>query len=95
MEEIKENLIAITEGIKDIKAILNKLVKSQPVNTSVNWLDSQDVIMLLHISKRKLQYLRNNKTIPYSRIDNKFYYKPSDIDEFLKNHYTVAISNNK
>jgi hypothetical protein len=87
MEEIKEALSSISVDIKDIKAQLNILVQTQPVNTPVKWLDSQDVIMMLHISKRKLQYLRNKNTIPYSRINNKFYYKASDIDEFLKEKY--------
>ncbi len=87
MEEIKETLISISEGIKEIKAQLNTLVQTQPVNTPIKWLDSQDVILMLHISKRKLQYLRNKNTLPYSRINNKFYYKASDIDEFLIGKY--------
>ena len=90
MENINETLIAITEGIKDIKTQLNILVQSQPTKPD-NWLDSQDVLMMLHISKRKLQYLRNKKTIPFSRINNKFYYKASDIDEYLRKHYNEAI----
>lgn len=90
MENINETLIAITEGIKDIKAQLNILVQSQPTKPD-NWLDSQDVLMMLHISKRKLQYLRNKKTIPFSRINNKFYYKTGDIDEYLRKHYNEAI----
>ncbi len=87
MEEFKETLISISEGIKDIQAKLNTLVQSQPLSTSEKWLDSQDVIMLLHLSKRKLQYLRNKKTIPFSHINNKFYYKASDIEAYLKEQY--------
>lgn len=91
MENINETLFAITEGIKDIKAQLNILVETKTINMPVKWLDSQDVLLMLHISKRKLQYLRNKKTIPFSRINNKFYYKASDIDEYLKKHYNESI----
>lgn len=47
------------------------------------WLDGQDVCDLLHITPRTLQTYRDNGTIPYSRIGNKMYYKPDDM-EWLK-----------
>lgn len=90
MESINQTLVSITEDIKDIKAQLNILLQNQ-ANISVKWIDSQDVMLMLHISKRKLQYLRNKKAIPFSRINNKFYYKASDIDDYLSRHYNQAI----
>lgn len=47
------------------------------------WLDSQEVCMILDISKRKLQYLRNFQKIPYSMINGKIYYKPEDIKKYI------------
>lgn len=43
------------------------------------WLDNQDVCLLLNISPRTLQTFRDNGTLPFSRINHKIYYKSSDV----------------
>ena len=48
-----------------------------------NWLDHQDVCQRLKISKRTLQTLRDNGTLPYSQICHKTYYKPEDVERIL------------
>lgn len=40
--------------------------------------------MILDISKRKLQYLRNFQKIPYSMLNGKIYYKPEDVKRFIE-----------
>lgn len=45
-----------------------------------NWLDNQDVCLLLNISPRTLQTLRDNGSLAFSRINHKIYYKPKDIE---------------
>lgn len=47
------------------------------------WLDNQDVCMLLNISPRTLQTLRDNGTLAYSQINHKIYYKPEDVEKAL------------
>lgn len=47
------------------------------------WLDNQDVCMLLNISPRTLQTLRDNGTLAYSQINHKTYYKPQDVEKVL------------
>lgn len=39
------------------------------------WLDNQDVCILMNISDRKLLSLSQKGLIPFSRIDRKVYYK--------------------
>jgi len=53
-----------------------------------DWLDNQDVMLLLHICQRTLQTLRSNGTLPFSRIGNKIYYRRADIQSLLDNNYT-------
>lgn len=48
------------------------------------WLDSQEICMILDIGKRKLQYLRNFQKIPYSMINGKIYYKPEDVKKYIE-----------
>ena len=43
------------------------------------WLDNQDVCILMNISDRKLLSLRQKGIIPFSRIDRKVYYEKDDI----------------
>lgn len=47
------------------------------------WLDNQDVCLLLNISPRTLQTLRDNGTLAYSQINHKTYYKPEDVEKIL------------
>ena len=53
-----------------------------------DWLDNQDVMLALHISLRSLQTLRSNGTLPYSRINNKIYYRRRDIERILNDNYS-------
>ena len=52
-----------------------------------DWLDNQDVCLILNISPRTLQTLRDNGTLAYSQINRKVYYKPEDVERIL---YVVA-----
>ena len=48
------------------------------------WLDNQDVCILMNISDRKLLSLRQKGLITFSRIDRKVYYKKEDILNYMK-----------
>lgn len=48
-----------------------------------DWMDSQDVCMLLDISPRTLQTLRDSGRLAYSQINHKIYYLPEDVERIL------------
>lgn len=50
-------------------------------------LDNQDLCQLLQASKRSLQRYRSSGTLRYRMLWHKIYYKESDVQEFLKNHF--------
>ena len=50
-----------------------------------NWLDSQEVCLLLGVSKRTLQYYRSSGRLAYSQIGSKIYYKSADIEKIISN----------
>lgn len=87
MTEIIDLLMSLSQEIKDIKARIDLLRQSKAERLKDTWLDNQDVLQTLHISKRTLQTLRSNGTIPYSKIQGKFYYKVSDIEQLLQDNY--------
>lgn len=60
-----------------------------PPNFVGNLLDGQDIMQILHISPRTLQTLRTNGTLPYTRIGNKIYYHKQDIENLLRDNYTM------
>jgi len=87
MTEIIDLLLTMSQEIKDIKARI-ELIKYQKTDKfKDNWIDNQEVMQTLHISKRTLQTLRTNGTIPYSKIQGKFYYKVADIEHLLQDNY--------
>jgi hypothetical protein len=48
------------------------------------WMDAQDLFEMLHISKRTLQHWRNNGIIPFYKIEQKVWYKRSEVEQMLE-----------
>jgi hypothetical protein len=87
MTEIIDLLLALSQEIKDIKARIELLQISRAEVLKDTWIDNQDVLQTLHISKRTLQTFRTNGTLPYSKVQGKFYYKVSDVEQLLQDNY--------
>lgn len=47
------------------------------------WLDHYEVCQKLRISKRTLQTLRDNGTLAYTKIGNRTYYRPEDVERIV------------
>jgi hypothetical protein len=88
MIEIVDLILNLSQEIKTIKAYLQRIHKSRLESFTEEWIDGQDVMQTLHISKRTLQSLRDSGTIPYSRINGKFYYKLSDLESLMEKNYS-------
>jgi len=88
MNEIMQALLNLSGDIKELKAQLQQLKKSRAEKFQDEWIDGQDVMLALNISKRTLQTLRDGNVLPFSRINGKFYYKVSDLEELLENNYS-------
>ena len=89
MSELIDMILKLSQEIKWIRAYLGQFQKSQLEHFKDAWIDGQDVMMALHISKRTLQNLRDNGTLPYSIINGKFYYKVSDLEKLLESNYST------
>lgn len=65
-----------------------------PSSSDLNeWLDNQDVCILMNISDRKLLSLRQKGLIPFSRIDRKVYYKKEDILNYMRRNLKAYTNN--
>ena len=88
MKEIIDLLLQLSLEIKFIKAFLEVFRKTRLEQFNESWIDGQDVMQALHISKRTLQSMRDSNELPYSRLNGKFYYKLSDIENMLESNYS-------
>jgi 3-methyladenine DNA glycosylase Tag len=52
-------------------------------NERKKWLDSQDVCIILNISKRTLQSLRDSGKLAFTMVGNKSYYRPEDVERII------------
>lgn len=63
--------------------LMDNICERQKEKTMGDWMDNQDVCLLLGISPRTLQTLRDNGTLAYSKISHKIYYRPEDVQQLI------------
>ena len=88
------NVITIqSEAFEQLKSMLdainNRLTAKEKEPKEI-WLDNQEMMQMLKISKRTAQHYRDSGMISFSQVGNKIYYKSSDVEELLKRHYNKA-----
>jgi len=75
--------------------LLNLKLEETSKAPEPTFIDNQDFIQLMHISKRTAQTWRDNETIAYSQIGSKIYYKMDDVNALLDKHYNKAFNSKK
>ena len=70
-----------------LASLAGKEVKEVKYLDGERLLDNQDLCQLLQASKRSLQRYRSSGTLRYQMLWHKIYYKESDVQDFLKNHF--------
>ncbi len=90
MEIVSIDTRIFDEMIRQVKAVEEKAValcRGQEDLGLKKWLDNQDVCEILGISVRALQEYRNKGLLPFTCIKHKMFYKPEDVEAFLKSSY--------
>lgn len=87
MQEIERAIEQVSEQVEEIKQLVLDLKKLLGGPEQDKWIDGQDTMLALRISPRTLRTLRETKKLAYSRINNKLYYKQSDINALLESNY--------
>jgi len=54
------------------------------------FLDNQEFLLLLKISKRTAQTWRDEGKISFSQVGNKIYYKLSDVEKLMQENYNKS-----
>ena len=69
---------------------INQRLNAKEKEPKEKWLDNQELMQLLKISKRTAQHYRDSGMISFSQVGNKIYYRLSDVEELLKKHYNKS-----
>ena len=48
------------------------------------WIDSQEVCVMLGITKRTLQSYRDKRFVPFTNVGGKYFYRESDVAAYLE-----------
>lgn len=77
------------EKIHELQSEFDKIKNQRNHNNRplAAYIDNEDFIIMMKISKRTAQTWRNNGIIAYSHICNKIYYKLSDVEALLSGNY--------
>ena len=86
MEAVIMTNAQFEEFAKSIKEIEERVKEMTPADKD-KFVDNQEFIQLMKISKRTAQSWRDEKIIAFSQIGNKIYYKIGDIEALLERNY--------
>jgi|LSQX01.3.fsa_nt_gb hypothetical protein len=87
MKEIFELLIYLNRDVQNIIEFLEKNQKTGLAQLKDQWVDSREVMEVLHISPRTLQSLRDHRKLPFSRVGAKLYYRLEDLERIFESSY--------
>lgn len=82
----KDQFGSLSNSIEEIKRVI---LKDSKKPTEI-YLDNQEFLLLMKISKRTAQTWRDEGKISFSQVGNKIYYKMTDVEELLEKHYNKA-----
>ena len=77
--------------VNRLDVLSEKLEKKQKSPTNI-FLDNQEFIQLMNISKRTAQTWRDDGIVSFSQIGSKIYYRMSDIQKLLDKNYKEAFT---
>ena len=87
-ENFEKWMEKLSKKLGEIGQNLQSLINTDKVlDENERLLDNQDLCQLLQASKRSLQRYRSSGTLRYQMLWHKIYYKESDVEDFLKNHF--------
>ena len=83
----EQKLDKIFKEIGSLRVELKEQKVKNSKKLSETWLDNQEVMELLKVSPRTLQNMRDTKTLAYSKVGGKVYYKAMDVENLLNSNY--------
>ncbi|MDO7846245.1 helix-turn-helix domain-containing protein [Hymenobacter sp. M29] len=63
------------------------LMQEERNKPNFNWVTNKAAMGLLDVSSRTMQNLRDDGLLGFSKLGNKIYYTPEELDSLLQRHY--------
>ncbi len=88
----------VTFSEEAYQEIINRLTRMEAIlkakqgNPKELFVDNQEFLQIMNISKRTAQAWRDQKVVAFSQIGNKIYYRMGDITKLLQKNRTEAHS---
>ena len=82
-----------SQQYQDLLKRLDKIqqeVSSKQKSPADTFIDNQEFIQIMNVSKRTAQSWRDEGIISFSQIGSKIYYRMSDVQALLDKHYKPA-----
>ena len=83
----KAQFSEITKRLDDLQ---QQLSNQSTTPLKKPFMDNEEFLTLMGISKRTAQSWRDQGIISFSQVGNKIYYKTGDVDKLLAEHYNKA-----
>ncbi len=85
----KSAFYGMKDDLKELLELTERAVqKYSPIFKEEQWLDNQEVCLMMNITKRTLQTYKSKGLLPYSRLNRKNYFKLSDVRALLEAEQT-------
>ena len=88
-----EAIIITKDQFSDLMSKLDTIqsqLNSKNDQKKETFLDNQEFLLLMKISKRTAQTWRDEGKISFSQVGSKIYYKLSDVEKLLQEHYNKS-----
>ncbi|WP_136669371.1 helix-turn-helix domain-containing protein [Flavobacterium sp. H122] len=79
-----------TELTSRLDTLQELLTATESKGSKKSFMDNEEFIQFMGISKRTAQCWRDEGKISFSQVGNKIYYKMSDVDKLLAEHYNKS-----
>ena len=81
-------LKALHREVREVSNLIAEMTAPyKALQQATKWLDQQEACHLLNISKRTLQQYRDDKLIPFIKLERKILFRESDIVKVLEDNY--------
>lgn len=88
-------LFELSCSVRELMALMLVMKRTQTDTSLQSWIDGQQVMDTLKISKRTLQTMRSTGALPFTRLNGKCYYKVTDLERLLGNNYNSPLNMKK
>jgi hypothetical protein len=85
--QLTQTILLLAQELSGLKKMVDKIGKNRFQKTMDSWVNGDEVLKALKISKRTLQSYRDKGLLNYSQFGNKLFYKVDDVKALLEKNY--------